>query len=158
MPEMGAKESSVLMLPFFMGDRTCGKRIGCKDREQGADTQNVIIKFLDILQTYVIFVYMSESVTFRENDITKQNVKSKLNDNGRIVIPAEIRSKMGIKPGDTLFLTLEGDVLKVESQMARIRRIQESMRALIPGDRLLSDELIADRREEARREMEEWLG
>jgi hypothetical protein len=42
--------------------------------------------------------------------------------------------------------------------MARIRRIQESMRALIPGDRLLSDELIADRREEARREMEEWLG
>jgi AbrB family looped-hinge helix DNA binding protein len=101
---------------------------------------------------------MSESVTFRENDITKQNVKSKLNDNGRIVIPAEIRSKMGIKPGDTLFLTLEGDVLKVESQMARIRRIQESMRALIPGDRLLSDELIADRREEARREMEEWLG
>jgi AbrB family looped-hinge helix DNA binding protein len=101
---------------------------------------------------------MPESVTFRENDITKQNVKSKLNDNGRIVIPAEIRSKMGIKPGDTLFLTLEGDVLKVESQMARIRRIQESMRALIPGDRLLSDELIADRREEARREMEEWLG
>jgi hypothetical protein len=42
--------------------------------------------------------------------------------------------------------------------MARIRRIQESMHALIPGDRLLSDELIEDRREEARREMEEWLG
>jgi AbrB family looped-hinge helix DNA binding protein len=88
----------------------------------------------------------------------QQNVKSKLNDNGRIVIPAEIRSKMGIKPGDTLFLTLEGDVLKVESQVARIRRIQKSMRALLPGNRLLSDELIADRREEARREMEEWLG
>jgi len=101
---------------------------------------------------------MSVIVTLRENDTTKQNVKSKLNDNGRIVIPAEIRSKMGIKPGDTLILTLEGDVLKVESQMARIRRIQESMRALIPGDRLLSDELIAERREEARREMEEWLG
>jgi AbrB family looped-hinge helix DNA binding protein len=88
----------------------------------------------------------------------EQNVRSKLNDNGRIVIPAEIRSKMGIKPGDTLFLTLEGDVLKIESQMARIRRIQESMRTLIPGVRLLSDELIADRHEEARREMEEWLG
>jgi len=101
---------------------------------------------------------MSVIVTLRENDTTKQNVKSKLNDNGRIVIPAEIRSKMGIKPGDTLILTLEGDVLKVESQMARIRRIQESMHALIPGDRLLSDELIEDRREEARREMEEWLG
>jgi AbrB family looped-hinge helix DNA binding protein len=101
---------------------------------------------------------MSSTAIFHETVKIQQNVRSKLNDNGRIVIPAEIRSKMGIKPGDTLFLTLEGDVLKVESQMARIRRIQESMRALIPGDRLLSDELIAERREEARREMEEWLG
>jgi AbrB family looped-hinge helix DNA binding protein len=101
---------------------------------------------------------MSSTATFNDTVTGQKNVRSKLNDNGRIVIPAEIRSKMGIKPGDTLFLTLEGDVLKVESQMARIRRIQESMRALIPGDRLLSDELIADRREEARREMEEWLG
>jgi AbrB family looped-hinge helix DNA binding protein len=101
---------------------------------------------------------MSQTAILQENVANSQNVTSKLNDNGRIVIPAEIRSKMGIKPGDTLFLTLEGNVLKVESQLARIRRIQESMRALIPGDRLLSDELIAERREEARREMEEWLG
>ena len=93
------------------------------------------------------------------NNVTeRQYVTSRLNDNGRIVIPAELRQQMGIKPGDTLFLTLEGDVLRVESQLARIRRIQESMRALIPGDRLLSDELIAERREEARRETEEWLG
>jgi len=93
-----------------------------------------------------------------ENVTNIKDVSSKLNDNGRIVIPSEIRSRMGIKPGDILFLTLEGDVLKIESQMARIRRIQESMRALIPGDRLLSDELIAERRAEARSEMEEWLG
>jgi len=101
---------------------------------------------------------MSSTATLHGNVTDQQNVRSKLNDNGRIVIPAEIRAKMGIKPGDTLFLTLEGDVLKVESQMSRIRRIQESMRALISGDRLLSDELIAERREEARRETEEWLG
>jgi AbrB family looped-hinge helix DNA binding protein len=101
---------------------------------------------------------MSHTTTLQENVTNSQNVTSKLNNNGRIVIPSEIRSRMGIKPGDTLFLTLEGNVLKVESQLARIRRIQESMRALIPGDRLLSDELIAERREEARREMEEGLG
>jgi AbrB family looped-hinge helix DNA binding protein len=101
---------------------------------------------------------MSQTAIFQENVTSQSNVTSKLNDNGRIVIPAEIRQRMGIKPGDTLFLSLEGDVLKVESQLGRIRRIQESMRALIPGDRLLSDELIAERREEARREMEEWLG
>jgi len=101
---------------------------------------------------------MSLIAISHENVTDQYNVRSKLNENGRIVIPAEIRSKMGIKPGDTLFLTLEGDILKVESQLARIRRIQESLRALIPGNRLLSDELIADRREEARREMEERLG
>lgn len=101
---------------------------------------------------------MSQTVTIQYNDISSQYVTTKINDNGRIVIPAELRQEMGIKPGDTLFLTLEGDVLKVESQLARIRRIQKSMRALIPGDRLLSDELIAERREEARRETEEWLG
>lgn len=84
--------------------------------------------------------------------------KARINENGRIVIPAEIRQKMGIKPGDTLYLTAEGDDLWIESHRARIRRVQESLRRFIPPDRLLSDELIADRREEARREMEEGLG
>src|ERR1035441_5670425 len=93
-----------------------------------------------------------------ENVIDFENVTARINDNGRIVIPAEFRQRMGIKPGDTLFLTMEGDVLKVEPYLARIRRIQESMRQLISPGRLLSDELIADRREEARREMEESLG
>jgi AbrB family looped-hinge helix DNA binding protein len=101
---------------------------------------------------------MSEIVENSEIVTELENVKTRINDNGRIVIPAEIRQRMGIKPGDTLFLTLEGDVLKVEPYLARIRRIQESLRHLIPAGRLLSDELIADRREEARREMEEWLG
>lgn len=114
--------------------------------------------YLTFIQ-FVSYIMNMPQITELPNSVmNKKNVTSKLNDNGRIVIPAEIRQKMGIKPGDTLLLTLEGDVLKVESQLALIRRIQESMRALIPSDRRLSDELIADRREEARREMEEWLG
>jgi len=89
---------------------------------------------------------------------SSKNVTSKLNDNGRIVIPAEIRQKMGLRPGDILMLHVEDNVLIVESQQSRIRRVQESLRRLIPSDRVLSDELVADRREEARNEMEEWLG
>ena len=87
-----------------------------------------------------------------------QSVTSRLNDNGRIVIPAEIRQKMGLRPGDILLLHVEDNVLIVESQQSRIRRVQESLRRLIPSDRVLSDELVADRREEARNELEEWLG
>lgn len=93
-----------------------------------------------------------------KNVIYYDNVTTRINENGRIVIPVEIRQRMGISPGDMLFLTLEDDVLKVESQAKRIRRVQESLRRLIPSDRVLSDELIAERRDEARQEMEEWLG
>ena len=85
-------------------------------------------------------------------------VTARLSENGRIVIPAEIRQKLGLSPGDTVLLSVEGYVLKIEPQRARIRRIQQSMRQFLPPDRVLSDELIADRREEARRETEEWLG
>ena len=93
------------------------------------------------------------------NNVTlNQNVMSKINDNGRIVIPAQIREEMRIKPGDTLFLRVEGDVLMIESQRTRIRRIQEEFRRFAKPGVLASDELIAERREEARREMEEWHG
>lgn len=86
------------------------------------------------------------------------NAKMRINDNGRIVIPAEMRQKLGIVAGDTIFLTVEGDVLKIESYRARVRRVQESLRKYIPPGRSLADELIAERREETRREMEEALG
>ncbi len=86
------------------------------------------------------------------------SVKLRLSDNGRIVIPAEMRQKLGIRAGDTVFATLEDDALKIESYRARVRRVQESLRRHISPDRSLADELIAERREEARREMEEALG
>ncbi|MGA3371135.1 MAG: AbrB/MazE/SpoVT family DNA-binding domain-containing protein [Terracidiphilus sp.] len=86
------------------------------------------------------------------------SVKLRLSDNGRIVIPAEMRQKLGIGAGDTVLLTVEGDALRIESYRARVRRVQESLRKYIPPGRSLADELIAERREEARREMEEALG
>jgi hypothetical protein len=49
-------------------------------------------------------------------------------------------------------------VLRIESHMARIRKIQDELRKYGKPGVLMSDELIAERREEARREMEEWLG
>lgn len=105
-----------------------------------------------------IYDIMKLDVIMTENVSKIIEAKARINENGRIVIPAEIRQKLEINPGDTLYLTAEGDTLKIESHRARIRRVQESLRQLIPPDRLLSDELIAERREEAKREMEEWLG
>lgn len=115
----------------------------------------ILCHFCEIFEIYVIFIY---SVIMKHNVSDAIEAKARINENGRIVIPAEIRQKMGLEPGDTLFLSIEGPTLRIESQQARIRRIQESLSRLIPPDRVLSDELIGERREEAHQEMEEWLG
>ena len=92
-------------------------------------------------------------------NVTKSIIgKSRLNDNGRIVIPAEIRKEMALNPGDTVVMVLEDGVLKIESQRTRVRQVQQSLSKLIPDGRRLSDELIENRRNEARQEVEEWLG
>ncbi len=93
-----------------------------------------------------------------DNDIAQESVASRLNDNGRIVIPAKIRKSMGLKPGDVVVMSLEDGVLRIESHLAKIRRIQEEFKKFATPGTLASDELIAERREEARREMEESLG
>jgi AbrB family looped-hinge helix DNA binding protein len=84
--------------------------------------------------------------------------KSRLNENGRIVIPAEIRKSMGLRAGDTVVMALEEGILRIESQRVKIRRIQAEFKKFAKPGRRASDELVADRREEAKREMEEWLG
>ena len=90
---------------------------------------------------------------------TSRSVTSRINENGRVVIPAVIRRQMGLQAGDAVVMEVQNGVLRIESHRARIRRIQESFRKLIPpGEMLMSDQLIVDRREEARREMEEGLG
>jgi AbrB family looped-hinge helix DNA binding protein len=86
-----------------------------------------------------------------------KSVSSKINQNGRIVIPAAIRQQMGFKAGESLLMEVEDGVLRIESFPARIRRIQESLKQFIQPGRLLSDELIADRREEARLEEEDMI-
>jgi AbrB family looped-hinge helix DNA binding protein len=81
--------------------------------------------------------------------------KAKINQNGRIVIPAAIRAELGIKPGDTLLMDVVDGVLRVESFDARLARIQDELVQLVGPDRMVSDELIAERRAEAWREQVE---
>jgi AbrB family looped-hinge helix DNA binding protein len=78
-----------------------------------------------------------------------------LSPNGRIVIPAAIREQMGFAAGDTLLMEVEDGVLRVESFDARLKRIQDELVQLVGPERLLSDELIAERRAEAWREQVE---
>jgi AbrB family looped-hinge helix DNA binding protein len=83
------------------------------------------------------------------------NARVVLSANGRIVIPAPIREQMGFSPGDTLLMEVENGVLRVESFDARLAQIQDELLQLAGPERMLSDELIAERRAEAWREQVE---
>jgi AbrB family looped-hinge helix DNA binding protein len=74
---------------------------------------------------------------------------------GRLVIPAAFRTALGMKPGDKLMMRLEGNELRVYTQREGIRRAQELVRKYIPEGVSLADELIAERRAEAARELKD---
>jgi AbrB family looped-hinge helix DNA binding protein len=98
-----------------------------------------------------------DKMTFMKRSVkSRVQGKAPLSANGRIVIPAAIREELGFSPGDTLLMDVEDDVLRIESYPARIRRIQREFAKYAKPGILASDELIAERREEARREEEEF--
>ena len=70
------------------------------------------------------------------------------------MIPARLRRALGIGPGDALVARVEGGRLVLEPRdevLARVRRRFEG----VPQGVDMADELISERREEARREREE---
>ena len=85
----------------------------------------------------------------------------KINDQGRIVIPASMRQELGLKGGDTLVLSVsDGRLVAVTPRqlLGEAQRVLAPFRPK-PGEPLWSDELIAERRREAAREeaeAQEW--
>ena len=80
----------------------------------------------------------------------------KIDSAGRIVIPAEMRAAMMVKPGDTVTARVVDGEFRIVSPEASLRRVQAIARKIIPPGVSLVDELIADRREEALREDERY--
>lgn len=81
------------------------------------------------------------------------NMAVALDQAGRLVLPAAVRKALGLKPGSRLMLSVRGQVVKLTPMREAIRRAQAILAPYQPKDgRLVSDELVADRREEYRRE------
>jgi len=75
----------------------------------------------------------------------------RLGAQGRVVIPANLRKALNLKPGDRLIARQEGNSIVLE----RRQDIEQRLWALfshIPPEESLADELIAERRQEAKRE------
>jgi AbrB family looped-hinge helix DNA binding protein len=83
---------------------------------------------------------------------TDTEARLRVNENGRMVIPASFRKALGIKAGDELVLLLEEDELRIMTFKRRLDRAQRRVRRYIKPGRSLVDELIAERREAAKRE------
>ena len=79
---------------------------------------------------------------------------ARVNENGRVVIPASYRKALGIKAGDEVILRMEDGELRITTMKRRLERAQRRVRQYVKPGVSLADELIAERREAARRERE----
>jgi AbrB family looped-hinge helix DNA binding protein len=75
-------------------------------------------------------------------------VQLRLGENGRIVIPAAFRRRLGLRPGDPLILRLEEDGVLIESRRAAVRAAQRMIRERVPKGELLTERLFDMRRAE----------
>ncbi len=75
----------------------------------------------------------------------------KLGQNGRMIIPAELRRKLELNEGDELLVTVVGKRLVLETEAALLERLYDTVGEPADGE-LVSDSLLRERREEAERE------
>ncbi|MDQ6423125.1 AbrB/MazE/SpoVT family DNA-binding domain-containing protein [Paenibacillus sp. LHD-117] len=73
----------------------------------------------------------------------------KLGEGGRVVIPADVRKALGIEVGDELMLHMENGKIILMTRKQAIQYVQEQMSQYQIGDRVLSEELLEERKGEA---------
>jgi len=78
--------------------------------------------------------------------------RMRVNENGRVVIPASFRKRLGIRVGDEVVLQIQDDELRITTLKRNIERAQQLVRKHVKPGTSLVDELIAERREAARNE------
>lgn len=70
---------------------------------------------------------------------------------GRLVIPAELRRALELKPGTEVVLNVDEAGLHLRSRRQALARAQALVRRHVPAKRRLTSELLAERRREAKR-------
>ncbi len=97
------------------------------------------------------YISVMADITDKAHDRQEQYAVH-LGARGRLILPAPVRKRLGLKEGDRLVLTLESDgSLRLASLREQVRKLRGLLKDLAPG-RSLVDELIRDRRAETARE------
>lgn len=78
--------------------------------------------------------------------------RGRLVSGGRLQLPAELRRALSLTDGDTVLMEIVDGEIHVRPLRDAVVRVQARLRAFVPADVSLSEELIADRRAAADRE------
>lgn len=82
--------------------------------------------------------------------MTDMGIRSRINEQGRVVIPAEYRRALGLEPQDSVVLTMEGDAVRIRKSSVALAEAQQLAVSHAAGRKLV-DELLDERREETGR-------
>ena len=75
-----------------------------------------------------------------------------LQENGRMILPVELRRALEVDKGDRVVLQTDGDSIELTTARRNRRRAQEIFRRYVPAGQNLVDQFIEEKREEARRD------
>jgi AbrB family looped-hinge helix DNA binding protein len=81
-----------------------------------------------------------------------ETLTAKVEKSGRILIPSSVRKQLKMEAGSEVILRVSKTGLQVETRDQALHRIQQELRKYIPEGRMLSEELLSERREESARE------
>ena len=82
----------------------------------------------------------------------EQVIRMRVNESGRVVLPAAIRKALDIRPGDEVVGRVRRGELRITTLKRRIEHAQSRVRRYVKPGRSLADELIQQRREAAKLE------
>lgn len=83
-----------------------------------------------------------------------KSVSVKVSATGRMSLPSEVRKALGLKGPGHLVITMDDGALTLRTMAQSLEQVRALARPYAPRDHLASEALIAERREEAKREDE----
>jgi AbrB family looped-hinge helix DNA binding protein len=78
--------------------------------------------------------------------------RCKVDPANRVVLPADVRRRLGIAKGDEVLLEVDDWGIRITTAAQALKQAQEYFCSLGASDVSMTDELIRERREEAARE------
>ncbi len=77
-------------------------------------------------------------------------IRARIGEHGRIVIPTKYRRSLELEPGDEVVIRVEDDELRIRAARQAVSRAKSLVRQYAGKRRSLSKQLIAERRAEAK--------